>query len=129
MACFFTKIFSTRCSRCTSGCANIGAILNRLNALHGQNPIANGGSSFCETLGGLVFGTSFILQGAVLKRSMSRSSARRAFSVLLRQYLQKAASFQLASDCTGTELRTHPRRIPKQTCSARSPSVIPPFER
>src|ERR1700730_8562994 len=55
MACFFTKISSTRCFRCTSGCGNIGAILNHLNASHGQNPIVNGGSSFCKTLGGTGF--------------------------------------------------------------------------
>jgi hypothetical protein len=61
MAYFFTRIFSTRCFRYTSGCDNIGEILNRLNASHGQNPIANGRSSFCETLGGLVFGTNSIL--------------------------------------------------------------------
>jgi hypothetical protein len=46
LACFFTKIFSTHCFRRTSGCASIGAILNRLSAGHGQNPIGTGGSSF-----------------------------------------------------------------------------------
>src|SRR5271163_1948993 len=51
MACFFTKIFSTHCFRRTSGCVSIGAILNRLSAGHGQNPIGTGGSSFCETPG------------------------------------------------------------------------------
>jgi hypothetical protein len=55
MACFFTKIFSTDCFRRTSGCASIGAILNRLSTGHGQNPIGTGGSSFCETPGGTGF--------------------------------------------------------------------------
>ena len=41
----------TLCFRCMSGCANTGAILNRLNASHGQNPIVNGVSSFRKTLG------------------------------------------------------------------------------
>ena len=89
--CFVTKIFSTRCSRCTSECVNICAILNRLNALHGQNPIANGGSSFCETLEGLVFGTNFILHEAVLKRSTPMSSDLLAFSALPKPYLPKGA--------------------------------------
>src|SRR6202023_3104083 len=46
-----------------------GGMLNRLNASHGQNPIVNGGSSFCKTLGGPASGTNSILHGAVLKRS------------------------------------------------------------
>src|ERR1700724_2977899 len=103
MACFFTKIFSTHCFRRTSGCASIGAILNHLSAGHGQNPIGTGGSSFCETPGGLAFGTNSILSGVVLKRCMPASNDRRAFSVLLIQYLQKAASSRLASDYTVAE--------------------------
>src|SRR5208337_4024190 len=63
MAYFFTRIFSTRCFRYTSGCDNIGEILNHLNASHGQNPIANGGSSFCETLGGLVLARTLFCTG------------------------------------------------------------------
>src|ERR1700736_394408 len=116
MACFFTKISFTRCFRCTSECANIGAILNRLNASHGQTPTANGGSSFCETLGGLVFGTNFILHEAVLKRSTSMSSDLLAFSVLPKRSQRKGVYFQLVSDCTGMEWRTHPLRIPKRRC-------------
>src|SRR5580658_10952085 len=84
MDCFFTRIYSTRSFRCISGCANIGAILNLSNASHGQTHTANGGNSFCKTLGGPASGTNSILYGAVLNRSMSMSSARSAFSVLLR---------------------------------------------
>ena len=62
-----------------------------------------GGSSFCETPGGLAFGMNSILSGVVLKRCMSTSNDRRAFSVLLIQYLRKAASSRLASDCTVAE--------------------------
>ena len=119
MACFFTRISSTRCFRCMSGCANTGAILNRLNASHGQNPIVNGGSSFCKTLGGPASGTNSILHGAVLKRSTPMSSDLLAFSVLPKRYLRKEVYFQLASDCTGTEWQTHPRRILKQICRNR----------
>src|ERR1700693_5002055 len=122
MACFFTRIYSTRCFRCISGCANIGAILNRLSALHGQTPTANGGNSFCETLGGLVFGTNFILHEAVSKQSMSMSSGLLDFSVLPRRYTRKGASFRLASDCTGTEWRTHLRHIRKQSYRSGSSS-------
>src|ERR1700692_5037251 len=55
MACFFTRISSTRCFRCMSGCANTGAILNRLNASHGQTLTANGGSGFLRNTGGTGF--------------------------------------------------------------------------
>jgi hypothetical protein len=42
------------------------------------------------------------------------SSDLLVFSVLPSRYLQKEACFRLASDYTGTEWRTYPRRIPKQ---------------
>jgi hypothetical protein len=58
---------------------------------------------FLRDTGGLAFGTNSILSGVVLKRCMSTSNDRRAFSVLLIQYLQKAASSRLASDCTVAE--------------------------
>ena len=54
---------------------------------------ANCGSSFCETLAELVFGTNFILHGVVLKRCTSMSSDPSAFSVLPRRHLQKVAYF------------------------------------
>jgi hypothetical protein len=112
MAYFFTRIFSTRCFRCTLGCANIGAILNRLNALHGQNPIANGGSSFCETLAPWskipavgrhrrtdVEGSAWFLARTLfctrrfLKRSTSIFSDPLAFFVLPKRYLRKGGVF------------------------------------
>jgi hypothetical protein len=74
-------------------------------------------NNFCETLAGLVFGTNFIPHGVVLKRCTSMSSDLSAFSVLPRRHLQKVAYFQLVGDCTETEWRTQPRRIPKQMFS------------
>ena len=71
---------------------------------------------FLQDTGGPAFGTNSILHGAVLKRFISTFSDRWAFSVLLRRYLRKGVYFQLVSDCTGTELRTHPRHIRKQSC-------------
>jgi hypothetical protein len=47
-------------------------------------PIVNGGSSFCKTLGELASGTNSILHGAVLKRSTPMSSDLLAFSALPR---------------------------------------------
>ena len=70
---------------------------------------ANCGSSFCETLAELVFGTNFILLGVVLKLCTSMFSDPSAFSVLPRRHLQKVAYFQLVGDCTETEWRTQPR--------------------
>jgi hypothetical protein len=93
MVCFFTKISSTRSFRCTSECANIGAILNRLNASHGQTLTANGGSGFCETPGELAFGTNSIPHGAVLKRSTPMSSDLLAFSVFAKTVPAKGSVF------------------------------------
>src|SRR5260370_22455553 len=95
MACFFTRIFSTRCSCCTSECANIGAILTHLNASPEPTPTANGGSSFCETLAGLGFCTKFILLGAGLKPCTPTSSHPLVVSLFLRLHLPKEKSPRL----------------------------------
>jgi hypothetical protein len=71
---------------------------------------------FLQDTGGPASGTNSILHGAVLKRSTPMSSDLLAFSVLPRRHLQKEAYFRLVGDCTGTEWRTHPRRIRKQSC-------------
>ena len=53
---------------------------------------------FLRDTGGTGFWHELYSHGAILKRSTSMSSDLLAFSVLPRSYLQKVASFQLASD-------------------------------
>ena len=72
------------------------------------------------------FGTNFILREAVLKRSTSMSSDPLAFFVLPKRYLRKGVCFQLASDYTGTERRTHRHRIPKQISKIRADQAFVP---
>ena len=75
----------------------------------------------CSWLEGTGFDANFILHEAVLKRCTSMSSDLLAFSALPKPYQSKGAYFRLASDYTGTERRTHPRRIPKHSYRERSP--------
>src|SRR5580693_703654 len=102
MACFFTKIFSTDCFRRTSGCVSIGAILNPERWTRTE-PRRDWWKQFLRDTGGTGFWHELYSVRGGLKRCMSTSNDRRAFSVLLIQYLKKAASSRLASDCTVAE--------------------------
>jgi hypothetical protein len=80
---------------------------------------------FLRDTGGTGFWHELYSARVVLKRCTSMSSDLLAFSVLPRWYLQKEAYFRLASDYTGTEWRTHPRRIRKQICRSKHGPLQP----
>jgi hypothetical protein len=124
MGSFFMRIFSTRCSRCTSECANIGAILSHLNASPEPTPHREWWKQFLRDTGGTGFGTNFILHSVALNQSMSMSSTRSVFFVLPRRYLRKGGVFSARERLHRDGMADTTAPYTEQKCKVRSTSVI-----